>query len=144
MASLAQIREFLASKRIAVAGVSRNPRDFTRMLFRELRNRNYDVAPVNPNAPEVEGIRCFASIAEVSPAPDAALLLTPLALCGQLTGECARAGIQKVWVYRRNAEPAPEGVSMISGECPFMFLEHTGGIHRFHGFCRKVVGSYPK
>jgi uncharacterized protein len=144
MASLAQIREFLASKRIAVAGVSRNPRDFSRMLFRELRNRNYDVVPVNPNAAEVEGMRCFPSIAEVSPAPDAAFLLTPLALCRPLAEECAWAGIHKIWIYQRNAEPAPEGVSMISGECPFMFLEHIGGIHGFHGFCRKLVGSYPK
>ncbi len=144
MASLAQIQGFLASKRIAIAGVSRNPRDFSRMLFREFRSRGYDVVPVNPNLAEVEGVPCVATVAEISPAAEAALLLTPPAMNPRLSGECVEAGIRKIWIYRRAAQPAPEGVDLISGECPFMFLPRTGGIHRFHGFCRKLVGSYPK
>ena len=42
--------EFLAQRRIALVGVSRNPRDLSRTLFRELRRRGYDVVPVNPDA----------------------------------------------------------------------------------------------
>jgi predicted CoA-binding protein len=144
MASLDQIQGFLASKRIAFAGVSRNPRDFTRMLFREFRGRGYDVVPVNPNLAEVDGVPCFATVAEISPPVEAALLLTPPAMNSRLAEDCVQAGIRKIWIYRRAAEPAPEGLNLISGECPFMFLPQTGGIHRFHGFCRKLVGSFPK
>jgi hypothetical protein len=37
-----------------------------------------------------------------------------------------------------------EGMSVVAGECPLMFLPQTMWFHRFHGFCRKMVGSYPK
>jgi len=33
---------------------------------------------------------------------------------------------------------------VVAGECPFMFLPETSWFHRFHGFCRKVSGKYPK
>ena len=144
MASLTEIREFLGAKRIAIAGVSRNPRDFTRMLFREFRSRGYDVVPVNPNLAEVEGVPCVARIADISPPVEAALLLTRAEMNAHLAADCAQAGIRRIWMYRAAEQPLPEGVSVIAGECPFMFLPKTGGIHRLHGFCRKLVGTWPK
>lgn len=144
MASLAEIREFLGVKRLAIAGVSRNPRDFTRMLFREFQSLGYDVVPVNPNLTEVEGVPCVARIADISPPVEAVLLLTPTGTNSHLAQDCVAAGIRKIWMYRAAEAPQAEGISVIAGECPFMFLPETGLIHRFHGFCRKVAGSYPK
>lgn len=54
MSSLARIREFLGQKRLAIVGVSRQPRDFSRALFREFCSRGYEVVPVNPAAREIE------------------------------------------------------------------------------------------
>src|SRR6266540_2294289 len=43
--------EFLASRRVAVTGVSREPkRHGSNVVYRRLRDRGYDVFPVNPNA----------------------------------------------------------------------------------------------
>jgi hypothetical protein len=43
--------EFLASKRVAVTGVSRQPKDHgSNVVYRRLRERGYQVFPVNPNA----------------------------------------------------------------------------------------------
>jgi len=53
--SLEMIEDFLAQKRIAMIGISRNPRDFSAALFEEFRKRGYDVVPLNPNVPEVLG-----------------------------------------------------------------------------------------
>ena len=144
MASLAEIQDFLGAKRIAIAGVSRNPQDFSRMLFREFRDRGYDVVPVNPNLAEVDGIPCVAHIADISPPAEAALLLTRPGMNAFLASDCVRAGIRRIWMYRASQEAPPEGVSLIAGECPFMFLSKPHGIHRLHGFCRKLVGAYPK
>ena len=36
------------------------------------------------------------------------------------------------------------GMSVVAGECPFMFLPDSGFPHNFHAFCKKLVGSYPK
>ena len=144
MATLAQIENFLASRRIAIAGVSRSPSHFTRVVFREFRNRGYDVVPVHPVAAEIEGIPCVSRIADVSPPAEAALILTPAAAAAPLAADCAQSGIHKIWIYRRLGKPLAEAAGAISGECPLMYLSNTSVIHRVHGFCRKLTGSYPK
>ena len=35
-------------------------------------------------------------------------------------------------------------ISVVPGECPFMFLSGGNWIHGAHRFCRKLVGSFPE
>jgi uncharacterized protein len=153
MQELSTIREFLALKRFAVVGVSRNPKDFTRSLFREFLKRGYDAVPVNPGAGEVDGVRAVARVAEIAPAVDAALLLTKPAVTESVVKECHAAGIRLIWMYRAIGSGAvspaaaayceTNGIKLIRGECPFMFLPETALPHRFHALCKKLIGAYP-
>ena len=153
MTTLADIQDFLALHRLAVVGVSRNPTDFTRLLFRELRQRGYDAVPVNPSAGEIDGIPCHASVQEVDPPVEAALLLTKPDITERVVRDCAKAGVREVWMYRAighgavspsaTAFCAQNGIHVVEGECPFMFLPQGAWIHRFHGACRKFFGAYP-
>ena len=148
------IDDFLGRKRIAVVGVSRNPKDFTRSLFRELRRRAYDVVPVNPDAAEVDGLRCYGHVEDIAPPVDGALLLTHATVTEQVVRECEAAGIRAIWMYRAVGAGAvspgaltfceAKDMSVVAGECPFMFLPDTPWFHRLHGFCRKVMGTYPR
>lgn len=149
------IDDFLALKRIAVVGVSRNAKDFSRMLFREFRKRGYDAVPVNPAASEIEGERCAASVAAITPPPEGALLLTNSAASADAVLDCATAGVGIVWMYRAAGAGAvsreavelcrAHGIRAVEGECPFMFFPHTGFLpHGLHGMFRKLVGSYPR
>ena len=72
----ADIEDFLSYRRIAMVCVSRNPSDFSRALYRELRSRGYDLVPVNPHTDEVDGQRCFHRIADVTPPVEGVLLMT--------------------------------------------------------------------
>lgn len=153
MARLSDIQDFLSHKRIAIVGVSRNPKDFTRALYDEFVRRGFEVVAVNPAVPEIEGKQCFAKIAEVTPPPEAVLLMTPVKGRDALIRECEAAGVRRVWTYGVSGHKAlaaetvadfqKAGMTIVEGECPFMFLPHTGGIHRFHGFVRKIFRSYP-
>ncbi len=58
----AQINQFLASKEIAVAGVSRNEKKFGRIVFEELKKKGYNVVPVNPNIDQVDETKCYSSV----------------------------------------------------------------------------------
>jgi predicted CoA-binding protein len=68
--------------------------------------------------------------------------------------DCFAAGISLVWMYGAtgNGAVSPEavafckahGIEVIPGQCPFMFLPNVSGIHRFHGFIRKITGTYPR
>ncbi|MBZ0089879.1 MAG: CoA-binding protein, partial [Thermoanaerobaculia bacterium] len=44
----AAVAEFLQGRRIAVAGVSRDPKQTANVVFRKLRDSGYEVVAVNP------------------------------------------------------------------------------------------------
>src|SRR3954471_6781944 len=104
--SLETIQEFLAQKRIAMVGVSRNRKEFSAALFKELRERGYDVVPVNPNASEAMGQPCFARVQDVRPPVDSALLMTIPEVTDEVVSDCAQAGIRRVWMYRAGGKGA--------------------------------------
>lgn len=153
-ASLAEIREFLGRQRLAIVGVSRNPRDFTRSLFREFVTRGYEVVPVHPGIEEIEGQRCYARIQEIAPPVEAVLVLTPPAVTLEIAHDCVEAGVAELWMYRATGAGAvsreaityceANGIRVIAGECPFMFFPQTGFPHRVHGLVRRITGRYPQ
>ena len=153
-ASMETIEDFLAQKRIAMAGISRDPVSFSAKLFEELCRRGYDVVPVNPNAEQVQVRRCFARLQDIQPPVEAALLMTSPEATEAVVNDCAEAGIRRVWMYRAGGKGAvnrqavqfcrERGIQVVPGQCPFMFLPNTAGFHRFHGFVRKITGRYPR
>jgi predicted CoA-binding protein len=154
MTSRKNIEEFLALKRLAVVGVSSNPKEFSRSLFRELQTRGYQLVPVHPQAAEIEGVPAVAHIRDASPPVDGALLLTNPSVTDEVVRECCDAGVRKVWMYRASGAGAvsrdavefctKENMSVVEGECPFMFLPDSGFPHNVHAFCRKLIGRFPK
>ena len=136
------IRDFLAQRRLAMVGVSHEPKDFSRMLFRAFRERNFDIVPVNPGAKDIEGTTCYSRLQDLEPPVDTALLMTSPAVTDEVVKECADAGIRRVWMYRRSPAAVAfceaHGISVIAGECPMMFLPKTGFIHRLHGWLHGV------
>ena len=154
MSTRERIDDFLSQKRLALVGVSRNQKDFTRILFREFCERGYDMVPVNPSLPEVEGRTCYPHVQDVTPPVDGVLLMTSPAVTEQVVRDCAEAGVSRVWMYRAGGHGAvspsavqfceAEHMAVVPGECPFMFFPNAGFIHRAHGFIRQLTGSMPK
>jgi len=154
LASLETIEQFLAQKRFALVGISRDPKSFSAYLFAELCRRGYDIALVNPNATEVQGQKCFSRVQDITPPVEAALLMTQPAATEIAVQDCAAAGIKCAWMHR-GAGPGSvspqaiafckeKGIQVVAGQCPFMFLPETSGLHRLHGLLRKITGSYPR
>src|ERR1039457_2578167 len=149
-ASLETIEDFLAQKRIAMAGISRDPKSFSANLFEELCQRGYDVVPVNPNTAELQGRRCFAHVQDIQLPVEAVLLMTSPEATEAVVNDCAEAGIRRVWMYRATGKGSvspkavafceEQGIEVVPGQCPFMFLPDSAGVHRLHGFFRQIIG----
>jgi uncharacterized protein len=152
--TMQQIEDFLALKRVAVVGVSRDPKELSHVLWQEFRQRRYEAVPVNPGTAELDGERCYASISEIDPPVEGALIITPPAATRQVVEDCAAAGISHIWLHRGigAGSATPEavaaaqshGMDVVAGFCPFMFLPGTPFFHSLHGFGKKITGSYPK
>ncbi|HXY15801.1 MAG TPA: CoA-binding protein [Terriglobales bacterium] len=153
-ASLEAIQHFLAHKRIAMVGVSRDPKHFSAYLFRELSKRGFDVVPVNPHVKAIYDKACFARVQDVQPPVEAALLMTAAETTDVIVRDCDAAGVRLVWMYRANGQGAvsekaiqfcwERGIQVVPGECPLMFLAGAGPIHRVHGWIRRITGRYPR
>ncbi len=145
--------DFMALRRLALVGLSHDPRELSRALFRELRQRGYEVVPVNPLLESADGVPCARRVQEVTPAVDWALLMTPPAMTEQVVRDCAEAGVKRVWMHRGtgtgSVSPAAvsfcrdHGIEAIAGACPFLFLPRTGFVHRTHRFLSRLFGHDP-
>jgi predicted CoA-binding protein len=145
--------EFLAQRRIAFVGVSRNPRDLSRALFTELRKRGYDLVPVHPEMPSVDGIPCAKRVQEIQPPVDGALLMTAPAVTDRVVRDCAEAGVTRVFMHQGVGPGAvspvavafcrERGIAVVEGACPFMLLPGTAWYHRTHGFVSRLRGHHP-
>jgi predicted CoA-binding protein len=148
------IEDFLSRKRLALVGVSRDPKDFSRGLFSDLCRRGYDMVPVNPQMGEVDGAHCFARLQDVTPPVAGVLVMTPAEKSEQVVRDAGEAGISSVWLHRGAGTGAvseaavnycqQHGMHLVAGHCPYMFLPETPFFHRLHGFCLKLVGRYPR
>ena len=81
--------EFLSNKRIAVTGVSRQPKNRgSNVVYQRLRGRGYQVFAVNPNANEAEGDPCYHDLGSVPGGVDAVVIATRPR---RPNGQCANA-----------------------------------------------------
>ena len=70
------VADFLAQKRIAVAGVSRSRHNAANMIYRKLRKTGYQVFPINPKVESVEGDPCYADLKSVPEKTDGVVIVT--------------------------------------------------------------------
>ena len=146
MSSLSPV-EFLTHRRLALVGASRDPRDLSRAILRELRARGYDVVPVNPAAGSLEGVACVASVRDIHPPVEGAILMTARERTADVVRDCAFAGVRQVWMHQGAGPGAASvealaacresGIAYVAGACPFMFLPGASWFHRLHGWWRR-------
>lgn len=154
MTDLDTIERFLEGKRIALVGVSSQPADFSRMLFRELRSRGYDMVPVRPGLSSVDEVAAYARVQDIPGTLDGAILMTSPDVTQKVVRDCCEAHVPRVWMHRAVGKGAvseegvrfcrEHGMEVIAGECPFMFLPNAGSVHSTHAAWRRAIGTYPR
>ena len=146
---------FLASRRIAVTGVSRTTKGHgANTVYQRLRDRDFEVFPVNPNADQVEGDRCFPDLASIPGGVDAVVIATRPAVAEATVRECAELGIEQVWMHRLTGEGSvcdeatvygrEHGITVIDGGCPLMFEPTSDVAHKILRFVSTRTGKTPR
>jgi predicted CoA-binding protein len=146
---------FLSSKRVAVTGVSRTPKNHgSNVVYRRLRERGYEVFAVNPNADEVEGDPCYQDLRSIPGGVDAVVIGTRAEIADDTMRECAELRIGHVWMHRGPgagsvSETATEygrqhGIAVIDGGCPCMFEPTADVGHKAMRFVFTLMGNVPR
>jgi uncharacterized protein len=148
------VGEFLACRRLAVAGVSREGNLPANLIYRKLKEAGYEVYAVNPNASEVEGVPCYGNLAAVPVALEGVVVATPPGAAESLVWECVALGIPRVWMHRSVGTGSlstealelcrREGLAVIPGACPMMYVEPVDLGHRCFRWILGGMGKLPE
>ena len=147
--------EFLANRRVAVTGVSREPQNHgSNVVYRRLRERGYEAFAINPNAEEVEGEACYQDLRSIPGGVEAVVIGTRPEIAGETMRECAGLGIKHVWMHRGPgagsvSEAAANygrehGITVIDGGCPCMFEPTADLGHKLMRIVFTLNGNVPK
>lgn len=93
------------ARSVAIIGASPKPGPRNRIM-KVLLKHGYDgkIYPVTRSATEIEGIRAYASVADLPEVPDLALIITPAATVPDLLDECGRKGVTCAVVFSSGFE----------------------------------------
>jgi predicted CoA-binding protein len=147
--------EFLANKRVAVTGVSREPKTHgSNVVYQRLKERGYEVFAVNPNTDEVEGDPAYESLRAIPGGVDAVVIGTRPETADESMRECADLGIEHVWMHRgpgggsvskTAADYGREhGIAVIDGGCPCMFEPTADPGHKVMRLVFTLTGNVPR
>lgn len=151
-----KVNDFLAQRRIAVAGVSRNRQDAASLIYGKLKGAGYEVFPVNPHAETFQGDPCYPDLRSIPGGVDGVVIVTRPQHTEEIVRQCPDAGVTRVWMHqslaRAGTSVSPEavafchehGITVIAGACPMMFCAPVDFGHTCMRWLLRVSGGLPK
>ncbi len=123
-----QIRDILSLKKVVVIGMSKNSSKAAHYVPKYLFDNDYDVTPVNPNAQEILGKKCYDSVSEINEEIDIVDIFRPSDQVLPFVQEAIKKKPKVIWlqegIHNSEAEELArkEGIKVIFNRC--MLAEH--------------------
>jgi acyl-CoA synthetase (NDP forming) len=111
MTDTGTLENFFRPRSVAIVGASPQPGSARNTLVRVLLKHGFNgrVYPVSPSHTEIEGLKAYASIAQLPEVPDLALIITPAHTVPAIIAECGAKGIRSAIVYSSGFEEVESG-----------------------------------
>ena len=152
-----KVQDFLAQKRIAVVGVSRDNghHPAANLIYRRLKQTGHQVFAVNPNVPTFDGDRCYPDVQAIPGGVDGAVIVTRPEITARVVRDCSAAGVRRIWMHQsfaKGSSVSPEavehcrqnGITVIAGACPMMFGPGVDFGHKCMRWMMKLTGGLPQ
>lgn len=141
------IEEFIQSKRLAVVGVSSSPQKFGNMVYKELKERGYQVFAVHPKLEKIDGDTCYPNLAALQGKVDGVVINTKPEHAVEVLREAAQVGMKRAWLQQGASSAEAErvakelGINIITGKCILMYAQPVRSFHKVHRFFAKIFGG---
>lgn len=148
--SKASINAFLETRKLAIAGVSRDPKKFGFAVLGKLKKTGHDLYLVHPDADTLHGEPSYRSISLLPDDIGGLLIITPKAETLGVVEDAVKKGIPNLWIQQMSDTPESvdyaisNKLNLVTGQCILMFAEPVQGVHRFHRNLKKWFGRLPK
>ena len=92
------IKEFMDQKKFAVVGATDNPEKYGNTIFKNLKDRGYELYPVNPKLEELEGIPVYHTLSDIPVKVDVVDFVFPPVVTEEILKECNKLGLKRIWL----------------------------------------------
>ena len=96
--------EMLVQKVWSVIGVTPNQQKFGYKIWKKLRQRNYEVYPINPKYTDVEGEKCYSTLKELPKKPDVVNFVVSPKVSLETLDIAKELGIKYLWFQPGTAD----------------------------------------
>ncbi len=151
-----KVDDFLAQKRIAVAGVSHDHSSHPagNLIYNRLKKTGHTVFAVNPNMQTFEGDRCYPNLQAIPGGVDGVVIITRPETTERIVHDCGEAGVPRVWMHESLAKGSSVSqeaveycrqnhINVIAGACPMMFGDGVDFGHKCQRWLMGVTGRLP-
>jgi len=148
--SKASINAFLETRKIAIAGISRDQKKFGFSVFKKLQETGHDLYLVHPETDVLHGETTYRNIALLPSDVGALLVLTPKNQTFHVVEDAVKKGLSKIWIQQMSETPESidlaktNNINLITGNCIMMFAEPLEGFHKFHLNIKRFFRQLPK
>lgn len=147
------VAEFLALKRIAVAGVSRSGKSPGNAIAQRLRETDHTVFAINRSGETIDGQPSYSTLDRIPGGVDGLVVVTNPREATALTEQAAAAGVKWIWYHQGfgpesfDAETLSTanrlGLKVIAAACPMMYL-NPDVVHRCARTAFQWFGRIPR
>ena len=92
------IKSVLSKKRIAVVGMSAKESRASYSIGLYLKQKGYDVIPVNPRETEILGMTCYPSLLDISESIDVVNVFRESSAVPKIAEESVKIGAEYLWL----------------------------------------------
>lgn len=107
---------------VAVVGATDDPSKYGAVIYRDLKRKGFEVYPVNPNRPTVDGDPAYPDLASLPVTPTVVNFVVPPSETLRVLEEAKQLGIENVWVQPGAESP---GVMRYLQEENFSYLANS-------------------
>jgi acetyl coenzyme A synthetase (ADP forming)-like protein len=130
---------FFHAKSIAVIGAAREAGKVGNTILKQLMGRDFKLYPVNPNAKEILGYKCYESVIQIPAKIELAVIATPAPTIPAILDQCGKKGIKHAVIVSAGFKEAGNmklekelqdklkgnGITCIGPNCLGVFDAHT-------------------
>ncbi len=151
-----KVNDFLAQKRIAIAGVSadNSHHPVGNLIYHRLKSSGHDVFALNPHMQTFEGDPCYPDVQSIPGGVDGVVIITRPETTEKIVRDCSDAGVRRVWMHQSMAKGtsvsreaveycSEHDISVIAGACPMMYGDGVDFGHKCMRWMMGVTGKLP-
>jgi uncharacterized protein len=149
-ATKASIKAFLESRKIAIAGVSRDEKKFGYAVMTQFKKMGIEPYLVHPEANIMHGEMCYHNVSLLPDDVNALLIITPKTSTLGVVEDAVKKGIKNIWIQQMSETPesiqlaVDNNLNLVIKQCIFMFADPVESVHKFHRNIKKFFGLLPK